>query len=95
MVKEQGGLDRSEAIEDMHHLRLTALLDDQMRDNAVLVNVADVGPGEGVGRPAQVAPRKGRFPLLTLSRGGSQGLCKGPGVRDNKMVFRLFQCFPP
>ncbi len=32
MAKEQGGIDRSESIEDLHHLRLMALLDDLVRD---------------------------------------------------------------
>ncbi len=32
MAKEQGGTDRSGSIEDLHHLRLMALLDDLVRD---------------------------------------------------------------
>ena len=32
MAKEQGGIDRSGSIEDLHHLRLMALLDDLVRD---------------------------------------------------------------
>ena len=32
MAREQGGIDRSESIEDLHHLRLMALLDELVRD---------------------------------------------------------------
>ncbi len=43
MAKEQGGFDQSESIEDLHHLRLMALLDDLVRDKGHRRAAADLG----------------------------------------------------
>ena len=42
MAKEPGGIDRSESIEDLHHLRLMALLDEQVRDKGPRRAAADL-----------------------------------------------------
>ncbi len=42
MAKEQGGIDRSGSIEDLHHLRLMALLDDLVRDKGPRRAAADL-----------------------------------------------------
>ena len=43
MAKEHGDIDRSESIEDLHHLRLMALLDDLVRDKGHRRAAADLG----------------------------------------------------
>ena len=43
MAKEHGDIDRSESIEDLHHLRLMALLDDLVRDRGHRRAAADLG----------------------------------------------------
>ena len=42
MAREQGGIDRSESIEDLHHLRLMALLDELVRDKGPRRAAADL-----------------------------------------------------
>ena len=43
MAAEQPGIDRSESIEDLHHLRLMALLDEQVRDKGARKAAQDLG----------------------------------------------------
>ena len=43
MAEEQPGIDRSRSIEDLHHLRLMALLDEQVRDKGVRKAAEDLG----------------------------------------------------
>ena len=43
MADEQPGIDRSSSIEDLHHLRLMALLDEQVRDKGVRKAAEDLG----------------------------------------------------
>ena len=43
MAKEPGDIDRSESVEDLHHLRLMALLDDLVRDKGHRRAAADLG----------------------------------------------------
>ena len=43
MAAEQPGIDRSESIEDLHHLRLMALLDEQVRDKGARKAAEDLG----------------------------------------------------
>ena len=43
MAKEPGGIDRSGSVEDLHHLRLMALLDDLVRDKGPRRAAADLG----------------------------------------------------
>ena len=43
MAEEQPGIDRSKSIEDLHHLRLMALLDEQVRDKGVRKAAEDLG----------------------------------------------------
>ena len=43
MAAEQPGIDRSSSIEDLHHLRLMALLDEQVRDKGARQAAADLG----------------------------------------------------
>ena len=42
MAKEQGGIDKSKSIEDLHHLRLMALLDELVRDKGARRAAADL-----------------------------------------------------
>ena len=42
MAKEQGGIDKSKSIEDLHHLRLMALLDELVRDKGARKAAADL-----------------------------------------------------
>ena len=43
MAEEQPGIDKSKSIEDLHHLRLMALLDEQVRDKGVRKAAEDLG----------------------------------------------------
>ena len=43
MAAEQPGIDRSRSIEDLHHLRLMALLDEQVRDKGARKAAEDLG----------------------------------------------------
>ena len=43
MAEEQPGIDRSKSIEDLHHLRLMALLDEQVRDKGARKAAEDLG----------------------------------------------------
>ena len=43
MAEEQPGIDKSRSIEDLHHLRLMALLDEQVRDKGVRKAAEDLG----------------------------------------------------
>ena len=43
MAEDQPGIDRSKSIEDLHHLRLMALLDEQVRDKGVRKAAEDLG----------------------------------------------------
>ena len=43
MAAEQPGIDRSRSIEDLHHLRLMALLDEQVRDKGARKAAQDLG----------------------------------------------------
>ena len=43
MAEEQPGIDESRSIEDLHHLRLMALLDEQVRDKGVRKAAEDLG----------------------------------------------------
>ena len=43
MAAEQPGIDRSSSIEDLHHLRLMALLDEQVRDKGARQAAEDLG----------------------------------------------------
>lgn len=43
MADEQPGIDRSKSIEDLHHLRLMALLDEQVRHKGVRKAAEDLG----------------------------------------------------
>lgn len=42
MARERGGIDRSESIEDLHHLRLMSLLDELVRDKGPRRAAADL-----------------------------------------------------
>ena len=42
MAKEQGGIDKSKSIEDLHHLRLMALLDELVQDKGARKAAADL-----------------------------------------------------
>ena len=43
MAEEQPGIDESSSIEDLHHLRLMALLDEQVREKGARKAAADLG----------------------------------------------------
>ena len=43
MAAEQPGIDRSRSIEDLHHLRLMALLDEQVRDKGARQAAEELG----------------------------------------------------
>ena len=43
MAEEQPGIDESSSIEDLHHLRLMALLDEQVREKGARRAAADLG----------------------------------------------------
>ena len=43
MADDQPGIDRSKSIEDLHHLRLMALLDEQVRDKGARKAAEDLG----------------------------------------------------
>ena len=92
MDARQTGIDRSEIIEDLHHLRLMALLDEQVRDKGPRRSAADLDVDH---RTLTVSLESARLsPRRWRSRTGSNGygVSNGPACQSTFLQQKSTLC---
>ena len=92
MAKGPGGIDRSESIEDLHHLRLMALLDDLVRDKGPRRAAAELDVDHRTLAASLETGRLSRRMRMALNQAllaGAGSPAKEQRQRNNELAGRL------
>ena len=92
MDGKQTGIDRSSSVEDLHHLQLTALLDELVRDKGVMRAARELGVNYRTISAALESGRLSRRMRLALDRAllaGAGSPAKEQGERNDELAGRL------
>ena len=92
MDRKQTGIDRSRSVEDLHHLQLTALLDELVRDKGVMRAARELGVNYRTISAALESGRLSRRMRLALDRAllaGAGSPAKEQGERNDELAGRL------